>query len=128
MDDINWDLAMVKKMISDLSLTGNGLRDWLAQRFSSIVLATYFLTLIGFFSCHPHLNFSILRSFFSSLWIQIFTLISLLSLVLHAWVGIWTVITDYIHPFAMRLIAQVLIILALIIYFFWGVEILWRMA
>jgi succinate dehydrogenase / fumarate reductase membrane anchor subunit len=118
---------MVKKLTSDLSLTGNGLRDWLAQRFSSIVIAIYFITLIGFFFCHPNLNYNILRNFFVSIWMQVFTLITLLSLVLHAWVGMWTVITDYINPFSIRLFAQVSIILALIIYFFWGAEILWRM-
>lgn len=119
---------MVKKVTADMSLTGNGLRDWLAQRFSSLVIAGYFFVLIGFFYLHPQLDFATLRTFFTSTWMQIFTLVTLLSLVLHAWVGIWTVITDYINPIALRLLAQVLIILALVIYFFWGIEILWRLA
>ena len=35
-------------------------------------------------------------------------------------------IHHYINPIAMRLIIQVLVIFTLIIYFFWGVEILWK--
>lgn len=119
---------MVNKLTTDMSLTGNGLRDWLVQRFSSFVIAIYFLVLLGFFLFHPKLDYTKLRHFFSTTWMQVFTLIALLSLFLHAWVGIWTVITDYIKPIVMRLIIQVLVIVTLIIYFFWGVEILWKLA
>ncbi len=119
---------MVKKLTTDMSLTGNGLRDWLVQRFSSLIIAIYFLVLLGFFILHPHLNYSTFQHFFASTWIQVFTLITLLSLFLHAWVGIWTVITDYINPIAIRLTIQALVILTLLIYFFWGVEILWKLA
>jgi succinate dehydrogenase / fumarate reductase membrane anchor subunit len=118
---------MVNKSITDMSLTGNGLRDWLWQRFSALILGVYFLVLIGFFFTHPHLQFSTLRDYFSTMWMQVFTLIAFLSLFLHAWVGMWTVITDYIKPVVMRFIIQVLVILTLIIYFCWGVEILWRL-
>ena len=63
-----------------MSLTGNGLRDWLVQRFSSLVIAIYFLVLSGFFLLHPQLDYTTLRHFFSATWMQVFTLIALLSL------------------------------------------------
>ncbi|KTC83309.1 succinate dehydrogenase, hydrophobic membrane anchor protein [Legionella cincinnatiensis] len=118
---------MVNKLITEMSLTGNGLRDWLVQRFSALIVAAYFLVLFGFFILHPHLNYLGLRQFFSTTWMQVFTLIALLSLFVHAWIGIWTVITDYINPIVPRLSLQVLVILTLFIYFFWGVEILWKL-
>lgn len=118
---------MVNKPTTDMSLTGNGLRDWLVQRFSSLIIAVYFLVLLGFFILHPQLDYATFQHFFSTAWMQIFTLITLLSIFLHAWVGIWTVITDYINPVAIRLIIQALVILTLLIYFFWGVEILWKL-
>jgi succinate dehydrogenase / fumarate reductase membrane anchor subunit len=118
---------MVSKLITDMSLTGNGLRDWLVQRFSALILAGYFLVLLGFFILHPQLDYIGLRHFFATTWMQVFTLITLLSLFLHAWVGIWTVITDYINPIALRLSIQALVILTLFVYFFWGVEILWKL-
>jgi len=119
---------MVNKPTTDMSLTGNGLRDWLVQRFSSLIIAIYFLVLLGFFILHPQLDYSTFQYFFANTWMQVFTLITLLSLFLHAWVGIWTVITDYINPIAIRLTIQALVILTLLIYFFWGVEILWKLA
>lgn len=119
---------MVNKPTSDMSLTGNGLRDWLTQRLSSLIIAVYFFVLLEFFILHPRLDYTMLQHFFSAAWMQVFTLIALLSLFLHAWVGIWTVITDYINPTAARLTMQALVILTLLIYFFWGVEILWKLA
>lgn len=115
------------KLTTALSLTANGLRDWLIQRFSSLIIGCYFVVLLIFFFSHPHLDFDILRNFFAAIWVQVFTLIALLSLFVHAWVGIWTVITDYIKPFALQLIIQVLVIITLFIYLFWGASILWKL-
>ncbi|MBP9777655.1 MAG: succinate dehydrogenase, hydrophobic membrane anchor protein [Rickettsiaceae bacterium] len=117
---------MVKKSKFEMSLTGSGLYDWLIQRVSSLIIGVYFLALIGFFFQHPHLDYSSLRYFFNSIWIQFFTLITLLSIVLHAWIGVWTIITDYIKTCIMRIIIQVAVILTLSIYFIWGVAILWK--
>lgn len=119
---------MVNEPTTDMSLTGNGLRDWLVQRFSSLTIAIYFLVLLGFFVLHPQLDYTTLQYFFATVWMKVFTLITLLSISLHAWVGIWTVITDYIDPIAVRLTIQVFVILILLIYFFWGVEIVWKLA
>jgi succinate dehydrogenase / fumarate reductase membrane anchor subunit len=117
---------MVNKLTAGMSLTANGFRDWLVQRFSSVILAIYILMIVGFFILHPVLNFVMWQEFFAHAWMQIFTLIVLLSMFTHAWIGIWTVVTDYVHPTFVRLIVQALIIVSLIIYFFWGIKILWR--
>jgi succinate dehydrogenase / fumarate reductase, membrane anchor subunit len=125
--DIDRELVMVKKLTSEMSLTGNGLRDWLAQRFSSVVIALYFLVISGFFYFNPQLDYAGLRSFFATTWVQVFTLLALISLFVHAWVGVWTVITDYIKPAVLRLCIQLLVVLSLFVYFFWGVAILWKL-
>jgi succinate dehydrogenase / fumarate reductase membrane anchor subunit len=117
---------MVAKLIAEMSLTGNGLRDWLVQRFSSIVIALYFFVLLGFFLFHPDVDYQSLRHFFTAIWMQVFTLTTLFCLFLHAWVGIWTVITDYVKPVILRITIQVLVILSLVIYFFWGLAILMK--
>jgi succinate dehydrogenase / fumarate reductase membrane anchor subunit len=121
-------MAVVKKLIIDMSLTGNGLRDWLVQRFSSLIIAAYFIILSIFFFMHKNLNYDILHNLFSSTWMQVFTFITLISLFLHAWVGVWTIITDYAKPIFLRLALQLVVILTLTIYFIWGVVILWESA
>jgi succinate dehydrogenase / fumarate reductase membrane anchor subunit len=117
---------MVNKLTSDMSLTANGVRDWIVQRFSAVILGVYFFVLFGFFVFHPHPDFLTLSEFFSVTWVRVFSLIALLSLFLNAWVGVWTVLTDYVRPFGLRFFLEALTILLLITYFFWGIEILWR--
>lgn len=119
---------MVNKLTSGFSLTGNGLRDWLIQRFSAVIIMVYFFVLIGFFYLNPQLDLNTLRHFFNDTWMEIFTLLALLSLFVHSWVGVWTVITDYVKPVPLRITIQGCVMLALVIYFFWGVDILWRLA
>lgn len=118
---------MVNKLITDMSLTGNGLRDWLVQRFSSIIIGIYFIFLSIFFLTHSTIDYKLLHNLFASMWMEIFTFITLICLFLHAWVGVWTVITDYVKPIALRFIIQFLIILALAIYLLWGIVVLWKL-
>jgi len=46
-------------------------------------------------------------------------------LVLHAWIGIWTVTTDYLRQMGLRVTVQVLVALFLISQFIWGLMIIW---
>jgi succinate dehydrogenase membrane anchor subunit len=107
------------------SLTGNGLRDWLIQRVSAIFIAAYAIFLVGFIVIHPQLNFDQWRSLFDCVWVQVATMIFLVSLMLHAWVGIWTVTTDYVKGTILRLSLQMLVVLFLLGLFIWGIHIFW---
>lgn len=107
------------------SYSGNGVRDWLVQRVSAVVLAAYTLFLLGFVLLNPYLDYITWGSLFSHTSMKIFSLLTLLSLIGHAWIGIWTVITDYVNPYPLRLIVQVLVVLLLLTYLVWGVNILW---
>lgn len=107
------------------SLTRNGLRDWIIQRVSAVVLGIYAVFLFLYVALHPELSFTDWHNLFSDIWMQIFSFLALLSLVLHSWVGIWTVLTDYIKPYCVRLFLQVLLVLALFAYLAWGAKILW---
>lgn len=107
------------------SFTGNGLRDWVVQRVTAIILAAYTVFMVGYFVLHPHLSFSDWKSLFSLRLMGLFTLFALGSLALHSWVGIWTILTDYVKPVGLRFVLELLVILALISYFIWGIELVW---
>ena len=64
--------------------------------------------------------------FFDNIYVKIFTLISILCLSAHVWVGLWTILTDYVKFFYLRLPIQIMFNLFLISYVFVGIEILWR--
>jgi len=114
-------------MVSNVtSLTGHGLRDWLIQRVSAVILAIYLAVLAGFLIKHPEISYEAWHGFFACTAIQVLSSLAWLSLVLHTWIGLWTVTTDYLKPLWLRLSLQMLIAAGLIGLFFWGILIFWR--
>ena len=113
-------------MVSNVtSLTGNGLKDWLIQRVTAVFFAVYSLFLLGFLFMHPQLLYSQWEALFHETWFQIASVIALLMLSLHSWIGIWTITTDYMKCTAIRLSVQMLVALLLFWQFVWGFMIVW---
>jgi succinate dehydrogenase / fumarate reductase, membrane anchor subunit len=104
-----------------------GLRDWLIQRITAVVMAVYCVTMAGYLLMQPYLDYDVWTALFSSQTVRTFSLLFLLSLFYHAWVGIRDIVMDYVKPASVRLVIHVLVILALLLYVIWSVEILWGM-
>ncbi len=122
------DVLMIKNnsgVKSATGLTGSGTRDWIVQRFGAVVLATYSLTILVFFLTHGSLSFLEWTSFITSLPMRLFSLVAIVALAGHAWVGIWTVLTDYVKSGPLRLMLQALMVAAILVYVFWGIMIFW---
>jgi succinate dehydrogenase / fumarate reductase membrane anchor subunit len=65
------------------------------------------------------------KAMFGNQWIRIASFLFLASLFWHAWVGVRNILMDYVHPTGVRLTLQILVILSLLFYAMWSVEILW---
>ncbi len=102
-----------------------GLRDWLMQRVTAVVMALYTLFLVAFLLSHQPLQFADWSGLFHHPWMRLASLLFLLSLYLHAWVGVRNILMDYVHSTALRLTAEVLVILMLVAYAAWSGQILW---
>lgn len=107
------------------SLTGNGLKDWLIQRVTAIYFAIYTVFLFGFLLMHPQLQYSEWSTLFHCWGFQIASVCALLMLSLHAWIGIWTVTTDYLSCTVVRVTVQMLVFFLLLAQFIWGLMIVW---
>jgi succinate dehydrogenase / fumarate reductase membrane anchor subunit len=116
---------MVGKLTNVTSLSSNGLRDWLIQRTTAVILAAYIIFLLAFILCHPSLDYTSWQNLFSHFSMRFFSSLFLLSLFWHAWIGLWTIVTDYIKSASLRLITQLFIIIVLFLYFIWGLVIFW---
>lgn len=112
-------------VVSAMSLTGNGLRDWLIQRISAVFIALYVSFILGFVLMHPQMDYLTWRELFTPLWVKIFSLLTLVFFVLHTYIGLWIVSTDYIRPQTVRLGFQIFIRLILVAFLVWGIQILW---
>ena len=102
-----------------------GLRDWLVQRVSAVVMVVYTLILLGVLLAQPSLQYAEWKALFSNQWMRLASLLFLLSMFIHAWIGVHDILMDYIQPTGVRLSLQVPVILALIAYTAWSIQILW---
>ena len=102
-----------------------GLQDWLIQRVSAVILVFYILGLSFFIAKHQPFTHAAWQDLFQEPWVRYGTLCAVASLCLHAWVGMWTVLTDYIKPLFLRLPLQLLVILSLLGEMLWCIHILW---
>jgi succinate dehydrogenase / fumarate reductase membrane anchor subunit len=104
-----------------------GLREWLIQRVTAVVMAVYSVALVVYLLLQPSLNYDVWTALFSGLVMRTFTLLFLLSLFYHAWIGVRDIVMDYIKPASVRLVIHTLVIMALALYAIWSVQILWGM-
>jgi succinate dehydrogenase / fumarate reductase, membrane anchor subunit len=120
-------------MVTSVTNLGrSGLSDWIIQRFSAVILAAYTFCILGSFAMNPDMDFETWKSIFDSGFMRVFSLITLAALCAHAWIGMWTVSTDYMTSVqfgksatAVRLIFQLLVVLIVAVYLIWGIQIFW---
>jgi succinate dehydrogenase / fumarate reductase membrane anchor subunit len=102
-----------------------GVRDWIIQRVSAVLIAAYVIFLTFYMLLHPGLDYLIWQNLFSMTAMRVFSLLVLFSLVLHTWVGMWTISTDYLKSILVRFVFQVAVFLALSTCLIWGIQIFW---
>jgi succinate dehydrogenase / fumarate reductase membrane anchor subunit len=102
-----------------------GLKDWLVQRVTALVMATYAVLLVAtLLVCAPG-SYEEWRAVFAPQWMRLASLVFFLSLFWHAWIGMRDILMDYVSSTAARLGLQVVVILLLVAYAAWAVQILW---
>ena len=102
-----------------------GLRDWLAQRVTAVVMALFVLFIVGYLLWQPYVDYDVWTRLFSNNVMRSFALLFLLSLFYHAWIGVRDIVMDYVKPASVRLLVHVVVILTLLMYAIWSVQILW---
>jgi succinate dehydrogenase / fumarate reductase membrane anchor subunit len=114
------------------SLGRSGLSDWLFARVSAYVMTAYLIFIVGYLMLTPDLNYTQWAALNSSLPMRMFSLLTILSIAAHAWIGMWCVLTDYItvrligpKATALRIIFQLGMIAITLLYVIWAIDILW---
>lgn len=120
-------------MVNQVTSFGrNGLSNWIVQRFTAVLLLSYLLFMVGFLFTHADLTFGDWQDLFQCTPFIIFSTATLLAIVIHAWIGLWAVSTDYLTTRMMgtkgtvfRLLFQAAYTSILFVYLVWGLKILW---
>lgn len=104
-----------------------GLKDWLAQRVTALVMAAYVIVVVGILLTTPPQDYEEWRSLFRNQLMRIATFVFFISLFWHAWIGVRDILMDYVKPTGVRLGLEVTVVLVLVGYAVWAVQILWSL-
>jgi succinate dehydrogenase / fumarate reductase membrane anchor subunit len=112
------------------SFSRSGLSDWLIQRVSSLIMLAYFL-FIGV-QIGNGIDYTSWRALHDTTAMKVFTLLATGAYVSHAWIGLWTVFTDYLTEYMLgsignvvRPVLQIAVVLALVVYAIWIIQVIW---
>lgn len=115
------------------SLSRNGLLDFVFQRLSAYILTLYTAFIVGFF-LFTKPDYEELAALFAATPFKWVTLLAVLSVAVHAWIGTWIIGTDYIRPFSfgrfaapLRGLYQLGCVSLNFVYVAWCIHILWSL-
>ena len=105
-----------------------GLRDWLAQRVTAVLMALFTLLLLAqLLAAKGPISYHTRSGIFSAQWMKVLTFTVILALLYHVWVGMRDIWMDYVKPVAVRLSLQVFSIVWLVGCAGWAIQVLWRL-
>jgi succinate dehydrogenase / fumarate reductase membrane anchor subunit len=108
-----------------------GLKEWVAQRITAVIMSLYTVGLFFAVLCTPDLGYEKWVSFFNFTVFsfplgKVLALLAILSLCYHAYIGIRDIWMDYVKPTGIRLALQVFSAIWLLGAAIYAAEILWR--
>lgn len=114
------------------NLGRSGLFDWIVQRATAVILLAYVVFMLGYLMTHSGMTYAEWKGFFECTGVRIFSLLALVSICMHAWIGLWAVSTDYLTERLMgskatilRLLFQAFSGLLNFVLLVWGIQVLW---
>jgi succinate dehydrogenase / fumarate reductase membrane anchor subunit len=104
-----------------------GLRDWIAQRATAVIMALYTVILAVVLAGVGGKSFEAWRGVFAGGFMKFATFLFFVALFYHVWIGIRDIWMDYIKPVGLRLTLHVLTATVLVGYTGWAAKILWSL-
>lgn len=116
-------------MVKRKSLSaGYGIRDWLLQRVTGVIMAIAILEVFLFVYLANDIidsNFITWQQFFSFTFVKIFAQVTFVAVAIHAWIGIRDLWMDYVKSHGARLVLHTVTILWLAGCLIYSAKILW---
>lgn len=104
-----------------------GLRDWMAQRATALLMALFTVALIVQVLLPGPMGYDKWAGIFSRQWMKVLTFVVIVSLAYHVWVGVRDVLMDYVKPVGVKLLLQVFTLVWLVGCAGWAIQVLWRL-
>lgn len=102
-----------------------GLKDWLLQRLTAVLMGLYTLLVLGLALWHGGFDYGRWQSLFAHGGFKLATFLFMVALLYHAWIGVRDIFMDYVKPVGVRLALQVAAGGVLVVYLGWTMQLLW---
>jgi len=105
-----------------------GLRDWIAQRATALIMALFTVVVLAqVLLTRGPIGYDRWSGIFSAQWMKVLTLVVIIALLYHVWIGMRDVLMDYVKPVVLRLVLQIFSIAWLVGCAGWAIQVLWRL-
>jgi len=105
-----------------MSRKASGLKAWVIQRVTAIYIAVFSIYLVGALITDAPINYAEWKGWFAGSVMSVATLLFVLSVLMHAWVGVRDVLIDYVWNTSQRLIALSVVATILIACALWATQ------
>jgi succinate dehydrogenase / fumarate reductase membrane anchor subunit len=102
-----------------------GLKDWLAQRVTAVVMLAYTIVFLFALGLGP-VTYAAWKALFAQGWMRFASFLFVASVLIHAWIGVRNIWMDYVKHTGLRLALQIATVLWLAGCAGWAMQILWR--
>lgn len=107
------------------SFKRDGVQDFVSLRTTALVILAYSIFLLWYFATASEITYESWSGLFSNLAVKVFTLATLVSIMIHVRIGLWQVLTDYVKPHKIRATIQYILNLIAFVYVAVGIFVLW---
>jgi len=101
-----------------------GLAEWIVQRVTAVYLAVFVLYLLATLRPADVATYVAWKQWIQQGSVRLLVAGALLSLGLHGWIGVRSVILDYVKPVWIRFLIQSALAVGLVLCSFWGAHML----
>jgi succinate dehydrogenase / fumarate reductase, membrane anchor subunit len=116
---------MVKQYTKNPVGAHYGVTGFLLQRLTAVVMAVYTIYAIAMLLYRRPGNYADWSAMFTGSFFRLFTMLFIVALLYHAWIGMRDILMDYLRPTGIRLLSQTVVGVVLVFYLLWSASILW---
>ncbi|MCV2885294.1 succinate dehydrogenase, hydrophobic membrane anchor protein [Aestuariibacter sp. AA17] len=84
----------------------DGVQDFVTLRLTALIITAFTLFMGWYFISTPEITYASWSALFSGIAMKVFTLATLISIMLHVRIGLWQVLTDYVKQPGLRSMLQ----------------------
>lgn len=105
-----------------MSRKASGLKAWAVQRLTAIYIALFSLYLLAVLLFAAPADYAGWRAWIGGPVVSVALLLYVVSVLMHAWIGVRDVLIDYVHPIAVRAALLGVIALSLVAMGLWAAQ------